>query len=199
MDPIAEGVLVLGIGRGTKLLQDYLSGTKGYYGVGKLGEATDTLDAEGRVVSEKDYLHVSSELLEKVSLSFVGDIEQIPPMFSALKHNGVRMYDLARKGVEVERSPRKVKVLSLIIDSTLSIPLFGLKVECGGGVYVRSLVADIATSCGTCAHLVELTRTHQGRFTVDDCLRQQDWTVDMIRKRIISYDDIVNSISDVKS
>jgi tRNA pseudouridine55 synthase len=193
---MAEGVLVLGVGRGTKLLEGYLSGSKGYYGIGKLGEATDTLDAEGRVICESDFSHVSSEMLEQASLSFVGKIEQTPPMYSALKQNGVRLYDLARRGVEVDRPARQVTVHSLAIDSSPVLPLFGIRVECGGGVYIRSLIADIAIACGTCAHMIELTRTHQGRFNMDESLREVDWTVDIIRNNIIPYDDIVSSLAD---
>lgn len=180
LDPLAEGVLVLGIQKGTKLLNTYLKGKKGYYGVGLLGIGTDSLDSDGNVTERRDYRHIQYTDLEKTLSKFVGDIYQIPPMYSALKKNGKPLYELARKGITIERDPRRVHVYSMTLDPSQQVPYFGIHVECGGGCYVRSLIADIAKECSTVAHMTALTRVQQGPFEIKDCLEQKDWNKDEI-------------------
>jgi tRNA pseudouridine55 synthase len=187
LDPMAEGVLVLGVGSGTKLLDSYLSGSKGYSATAKLGEATDSLDKTGKVTEEKDCSHISYEMLESVIPKFTGNIMQTPPMFSALQVNGTRLYKLARQDIHIELEPRQVQIqkLSLIRDSTDQLPYFRLNIECGGGFYVRSLIADIARECGGVAHMTELVRTKQSSFTLDDCMYESDWNFSNIVKKIV--------------
>jgi tRNA pseudouridine55 synthase len=176
LDPAAEGVLVLGVQNGTKLLEKYLKGTKKYYGIGLLGVGTDTLDGEGKVTQRMEYQHITQAQLEKTLPKFTGDILQVPPMYSALKKNGVPLYHLARKhGITIDRKPRQIRIYSLTLDKTQELPYFGVHVECGGGCYLRSLVDDIAKECSSCAHLVALVRNQQGPFTLKDCLRENDW------------------------
>ena len=174
LDPLAEGVLVLGVGSGTKLLSEYLSGEKGYRAVATLGCETDTQDCTGNVTEAMDCSSIAHEDIEKHVNTFKGQIAQIPPMFSALKKDGKRLYDLARKGIEVEREARQVMVYDLQY-LRHELPEFGLDITCGGGLYVRTLIVDLARAAGGRANMKELLRTKQGMFTLTDCIHQDDW------------------------
>lgn len=195
LDPLAAGVLVIGVGGGTKMLSSYLTGSKGYRAVAKLGVATDSLDTEGKVVATADASHVTPELLREALPHFRGDIQQIPPMFSALRKNGTRLYDLARKGEVVEREPRNVTVYRLELVTTsdqsemghspeLLVPPEGfvLDIECSGGFYVRTVIDDLAKKVNSLAHMTALLRTKQGVFTLRDCLPAdlKMWTLENI-------------------
>ena len=186
LDPMAEGVLVLGIGTGTKLLQDYLTGTKGYRAKAILGTATDTLDSTGTVIGTIDSSHITRAQILGVLDKFRGDIKQTPPMYSALKRDGKKLYELARAGIEVEREARAVSVHRLDLLDDCALPEFGLIIECGGGFYVRSVIADIATSIDSLAHMTELVRTKQGQFTLDDCIHQHNWKLDSLCAHILA-------------
>ncbi|XP_074401382.1 pseudouridylate synthase TRUB1 isoform X2 [Zonotrichia albicollis] len=143
LDSAATGVLVVGIGKGTKMLGTMLAGSKKYTAIGMLGKATDTLDATGKVTEEKPYDQVTKGDLENVLQKFTGDIMQVPPLYSALKKDGERLSTLMKRGEAVEAKPaRPVRVYSLSLQQ-FQPPLFTLDVECGGGFYVRSLVNDI--------------------------------------------------------
>lgn len=184
LDPMAEGVLVIGIGEGTKLMGDYLAGSKMYRTVGRLGTEYDTMDCTGTVINTIDCSHITLEALETKLSTFRGNILQVPPMFSALKRNGTPMYELARDGIVVEREARPVTVYNLELASPKNLPYFGLNIECSGGFYVRSLISDLAKSCDGCAHMTGLIRVKQGPFELSDCLSQKDWNFDAIREHI---------------
>ncbi|KAI1887218.1 hypothetical protein AGOR_G00203910 [Albula goreensis] len=190
LDSPASGVLVVGIGNGTKMLSSMLTGSKKYTAIGELGKATDTLDATGSVIEEKAYDHITREKLEEKLQKFVGDIMQVPPLYSALKKDGQRLLVLLRQGQKVEAKPaRPVKVYSLSVQD-FSPPLFTLNIECGGGFYVRSLVDDLGKELASCAHVKELVRTKQGQFTLDDhALREEKWTIDDIALSLQTCND----------
>jgi len=189
LDPMAEGVLVLGVGTGTKLLKDYLSGVKGYRAKALLGSTTDTLDSTGVVTGMMDSSHITRAHILSVLDQFKGDIKQTPPMYSALKRDGKKLYELARAGIEVEREARQVTVHRLDLLDETTLPEFGLIIECGGGFYVRSVIADIATSIGSMAHMTELVRTKQGQFTLDDCIYEHNWKLDSLCSHILSCNE----------
>lgn len=193
LDPMAEGVLVLGIGEGTKQLSKYLAGSKGYAAVGLLGRAYDTLDITGQVTESADFGHVTEDMLESALAKFRGDILQMPPMYSALKNKGRRLYDLAREGIEVEREARKVSVYDLALVCDRDLPEFSLRVECSGGFYVRSLIADLCSEVSTVGCMSELVRTKQAMFTLDDCLQEADWTHDRLCDHIVHCNALVQS------
>ncbi|XP_051959259.1 pseudouridylate synthase TRUB1-like [Xyrauchen texanus] len=178
LDSNAAGVLVVGIGEGTKMLTTMLAGSKKYSAVGELGKATDTLDVTGSVVDEKSYGHITKETFEGKLKEFTGEIMQVPPLYSALKKDGKRMSVLLKQGQEVEAKPaRPVTVYNLSLQD-FSPPLFTIDVECGGGFYVRSLVDDLGKALSSCAHVKELTRTKQGQFTLEEhALREDRWTL----------------------
>lgn len=186
LDPLAEGVLVLGIGEGTKMLQQYLTGSKSYSATALLGTETDTLDSTGSVTSSEDWSHLTMSDVENALGNFRGNISQIPPMYSALKRDGKKLYDLARQGIEVERDSRPVTIYDLKLSSERKeLPEFSLDVSCSGGTYIRTLCADIARSLNTRGHMTSLIRTKQGPFLLGDCLSLEDWDYEKLCKEIV--------------
>ncbi len=173
LDPLASGVLPLCIGRGTRIARFISAGSKEYRTVARLGLETDTLDRSGRVLVRHDAGQITAEQIEETLADFRGLIEQIPPMFSALKRNGQPLYKLARQGITVDRPPRRVQIYSLkLID--FSPPYFTLEIECSSGTYVRSLLADIGKKLGCGAVLWELLRTRCGSFQLKDSLSLEE-------------------------
>ncbi len=168
LDPLATGVLPVALGDGTKILQFLLAENKSYRATFKLGVTTDTLDAEGEVVEERPVPEFSEETLQTVLACFRGEIEQLPPMFSALKKDGVPLYKLARQGKTVERELRRVTVerLDLIHQTADSVTI---EVDCTKGTYIRTLVSDIGERLGCGAHLIALQRLRSGDFVIDEC------------------------------
>jgi tRNA pseudouridine55 synthase len=163
LDPLATGLLPLCFGEATKVSGFLLDADKRYRVVCRLGERTTTGDAEGEVVEQRPVEGVTEARLRQVLEGFVGEIEQIPPMYSAVKHKGERLYKLARQGVEVEREARKVDIHSLeLLD--FSIPVFEIDVHCSKGTYVRTLVEDIGEQLGCGAHVTALRRLAVGPF-----------------------------------
>lgn len=168
LDPDATGVLVLGVGLGTKLLQ-FVTGTdKVYTGRLRFGVETSTLDAAGEVTATHD-MSPTPDAVDAAAAGFVGDIEQIPPMVSAVKVGGRRLHELAREGTEVAREPRPVTVHRFAVTPTDDVLVYRFDVECSSGTYVRTLAADLGQALGGGAHVVELRRTAVGPFTLDDC------------------------------
>jgi tRNA pseudouridine55 synthase len=168
LDPLASGLLIVLFGEATKFAGPLLDSDKEYVAVLKLGEKTRTGDAEGEVL-ETHPVDVSEERLEAALRRFRGPIEQVPPMHSALKHGGVPLYKLARRGETVARATRRVEIFELEV-MTYSPPLVELRVRCSKGTYVRTLAEDIGAALGTGAHLAALRRTASGPFRLSDAL-----------------------------
>jgi tRNA pseudouridine55 synthase len=169
LDPDATGVLLVGLGRVTRLLRFLAETGKTYRGDVVLGVATSTLDAAGAVLDRKP-MPVTRAQLDEVARRFVGDLQQVPPMVSALKVGGRRLHDLARRGEEVERPPRPVHIDRLDIEhfEPGPYPVATILVECSTGTYVRSLAADLGAALGGCAHLGALRRLRVGSFDVSE-------------------------------
>ncbi len=166
LDPMATGLLLIGVGRATRLLR-YLAGLhKTYEGTGRLGVETDTLDADGRVVRTVE-VEATGEELEAAARDLVGGSIQVPPAYSAVKVGGVAMHEAARRGESLVAEGRPILVDSFEVDSFDGTD-FGFRVTCSGGTYVRVLVADIGAGLGCGAHLTRLVRTAIGPFHVDD-------------------------------
>ena len=169
LDPDATGVLLVGLGRVTRLLRFLAETGKTYRGDVVLGVATSTLDAAGAVL-DREPMPVTRAQLDDVARRFVGDLQQVPPMVSALKVGGRRLHDLARHGEEVERPPRPVRIDRLEIEDFEPgpYPVATILVECSTGTYVRSLAADLGAALGGCAHLGALRRLRVGSFDVSE-------------------------------
>ncbi len=173
LDPMATGLLVLGVGRATRLLRFLGDLAKGYQGTGVLGVETTTLDAEGEVASETSHVDVQEAALRDAMARFVGRIEQTPPAYSAVKVGGERLYRAARRGDDVHAPPRTVEVYAFELDAFDS-PRFDFSVTCSGGTYVRSLVADVGKALGCGAHLAALRRSSVGPLRVQDARSPDD-------------------------
>ncbi len=176
LDPFASGVLVIVTGQATRLAR-YLQATeKEYIAEVRLGQETDTCDREGRIVAEKPVPSLSERDTESALQRFRGPIQQIPPMYSAVKINGKRLYKLARKNETIERPPRDVEIFSLdLVEETEN--RLKLKIICSSGTYIRSLAHDLGLNMGCGAHLSSLVRTRSGPFTISETL-----TLDELKK-----------------
>ena len=168
LDPDATGVLVLGVGRATRLLRFLTLLPKQYVGQVVLGSETTTLDASGEVTAVHDMSAVTPGHVALAARRFVGDIEQVPPMVSAVKVDGRRLYEIAREGGEVERRARPVSVARFDVTPADELGVFDAVVECSSGTYVRTLAADLGVALGGGAHLRNLRRTAVGSFTLAD-------------------------------
>ena len=163
LDPLASGLLPICLGEATKVSAFLLDADKQYQVTCKLGERTTTADAEGEVVETRPVDGVSEKQLRKVMAHYLGDIEQIPPMYSAVKHQGQRLYKLARQGIEVEREPRPITIHEMnLLD--FQLPLAEISLRCSKGTYVRTLVEDIGEELGCGAHVTGLRRLGVGPY-----------------------------------
>ena len=169
LDPIATGLLLLTIGRGTKIQDLLMSEDKEYVGALSLGVSTSTQDRQGEVVEERPVPQLSESEIRAAFEKFRGDFYQMPPMVSAIKQGGVPLYKLARQGKVVEREPRLVHVYRYTIDQ-IALPEIGFSVMCSKGFYVRTYAHDIGEALGCGAHLKSLRRTKSGRFDVANAI-----------------------------
>ena len=169
LDPNATGLLIIVLGRGTKLSEKLMSSDKVYEGTMKFGETTDSYDADGELVASLPVPPMTLDELNEMAATFIGDQMQMPPMVSAIKKDGVPLYKLARKGIEVQREPRLIHIYNFrCLD--YQEPLAHFRVACTKGTYVRSLVHDVGQKAGCGAHLANLRRTVSGKFDVADSL-----------------------------
>ncbi len=189
LDPLATGLLPLCFGEATKVSSLMLDDNKRYQVKVKLGVMTDTGDAEGKIIEQKLVPELSPEEIATCLNSLTGEIDQIPPMYSALKHNGKKLYELAREGKTIERKARRIKIFELnLLDSTSDS--LSLDVFCSKGTYIRSLAEDIGHKLGCGGTVTELRRTQAGQFKIDHAL-----TLDQLQK--LNLDTLMNKLLDV--
>lgn len=169
LDPLATGVLVVCVGQATRLSEYVMASSKSYRACIKLGETTATYDAEGEVQSYTDPTSITRAEIDSQLDRFVGDIQQLPPIYSAVKMNGKRLYELAREGASVELQPRSVTIHSLTVEA-FENPYLTLSVACGSGTYIRSLAHDLGEALGVGAHLCGLVRTQSGSFNLEQAV-----------------------------
>ena len=169
LDPFADGVLIIGVGKGTKLLTDIVNEKKSYNATLLLGEETETLDNEGEIVKRKSVPKLNQDLVIKILNSFLGRYIQKPPMFSAKKVNGVRLYKLARKKIEVERDDQNCTIYDISLKG-IENNIIEFAVTCSKGTYIRVLGSDIAKKIGTVGYLTKLTRTSIGKHSLSRSL-----------------------------
>lgn len=192
LDPIATGLLLLTLGRGTKIQDLLMSEDKEYAGTLTLGVTTDTQDRAGKVVQERAVPELSEDAVRAAFEKYRGDFYQMPPMVSAIKQGGVPLYKLAREGKTVEREPRLVHVYSYAIER-IAAPDIDFSVSCSKGFYVRTYAHDIGEALGCGAHLKELRRTRSGRFMVDGAITvpelENDAPVDIL-ERVLTLPEV---------
>ncbi len=173
LDPLATGVMIICTGKATKRIDEFQYQTKEYIATLKLGETTPSFDLEREVDAVYPTEHITCEMVENVLKTFIGTIEQIPPLFSAVKINGRRAYKFARKGREVELKPK-----TLVIDELelveCNLPIIKIRVVCSKGTYIRALARDIGEALQSGAHLIGLERTRIGNVTLDMCMTPEE-------------------------
>ena len=192
LDPEACGVLPVCIGKGTKIIDYIMNSDKIYEVEFKLGIKTTTYDLEGDVIQEKDSSNIENEEILKSIYSFEREYSQIPPMYSAIKQNGVRLYELARKGIEVERKGRLVSIHK-IEDVRINNPYISMKVICSKGTYIRSLCYDIGENLQVGATMTKLKRSKTSKFTEEKSINIEDINSENIKDYIISIEDALDS------
>ncbi|SDC68255.1 tRNA pseudouridine(55) synthase TruB [Niabella drilacis] len=175
LDPLATGLLIICTGKFTKQINAYMAKEKEYTGTFTIGAVTPTYDLESEPADFKPYEHLTIFDMEAATKKFVGDILQVPPAHSAIKKDGKRVYELARKGIDVKLDPRPVTISSFEIDAT-HLPLVSFRVVCSTGTYIRSLAHDFGQALGCGAYLSSLRRTRIGDFLVEDARSIEDFT-----------------------
>lgn len=180
LDPLASGLLILCIGKHTKLIDSIMVGEKTYTGTILLGKTTPSYDLESEFNQEFETNHITEELLESVRLTFLGEIQQVPPIFSAKQIDGQRAYDLARAGKEVELKPNTVHISDFKITSN-RFPEIDFEISCSKGTYIRSIAHDFGKLLNSGGTLIELRRTKSGDFSINDAKSVDEW-IEIIRK-----------------
>ena len=190
LDPMATGVLLVVVGKATRLFDIMQEKTKTYVATFEFGYETDTLDSTGKITENNEYIPTMEEI-EKVLPEFIGKINQIPPKYSAKSINGVRAYDLARKGIEFDIPAKMVEIQSIEILDYKDKKLI-LEIKCGSGTYIRSIGRDIAYKLNTLATMTELVRTKVGSFDILDCYEIEQINKDNIENQLIKIDKILD-------
>ena len=196
LDPMATGLLPICLGEATKFSHYQLDAVKSYQAIIKLGEQTDTGDAEGQIIATIPVPHVTQAMLQSVTEQFLGEIMQVPPMYSALKKDGKKLYELAREGIEVERAARPLTIYQLSL-TPLSDQQLQLTVTCSKGTYVRVLAEDIAKALGTLGHLTALRRIQTGDFEIANAIPLADFAALDVAARfdkLLAVDACVHSL-----
>lgn len=186
LDPMAKGVLPICLGKSTKIVDYIMKDFKIYKAVLKLGEVSDTYDREGKIIQSSKVDVDENEIINVIN-SFIGEIDQVPPMYSALKVNGKRLYELARQGIEIERQSRKINIYDIIIEE-INIPYVTFEVKCSKGTYIRSLCYDIGEKLNCGALMWDLERVATGKFTKENAIRLEDLSTDNLEKNLIPMD-----------
>lgn len=192
LDPEAEGVLPVCLGKGTKIIDYIMNSEKGYSVKFKLGIKTTTYDLEGEILEERDTSFLKEEEVKNVINSFKGEYLQVPPMFSALKKNGVRLYELARKGIEVEREGRNITIYN-IENINIDLPYVSMDVTCSKGTYIRSLCYDIGERLNVFAIMTDLKRFKTSFFCEEDSININDLNEENIKEKLISIEDALKN------
>ncbi|WP_055070959.1 tRNA pseudouridine(55) synthase TruB [Clostridium massiliamazoniense] len=188
LDPEASGVLPVCLGKATKIIEYIMENKKVYRVTFKLGVITTTYDLEGEVIKENSIENVKEEDIIKTIGEFKGEIEQVPPMYSALKKDGVRLYELARKGIEVEREARKITINS-IENIEINLPYITMDVSCSKGTYIRSLCYDIGEKLKVGATMTALVRIANGEFKIENSVNIKDLNEENVEEYILTLED----------
>tara|TARA_B100000470_G_scaffold87973_1_gene67824 strand:+ start:2600 stop:3517 length:918 start_codon:yes stop_codon:yes gene_type:complete len=203
LDPLATGVLPVCLGEATKVSQFLLDSDKRYRARIKLGIRTDTGDSEGSIIEQNEGISVSRKAIERALTKFKGEVEQVPPMHSAIKMNGVPLYKLARKGIAVEREPRLVTLYQICLVEFVNSEL-ELEISCSKGTYIRTIADDLGQELGCGAHVIELRRTQAGVFTEKDsisseelALEKENRGLDKIDQFLIPMDRAIQDLPEV--
>jgi tRNA pseudouridine55 synthase len=179
LDPLATGLLIVCTGKFTKKINEYMAKEKEYTGHITLGAVTPTYDLESKPEQMKEYSFLTPELIHAAAVPFTGTIDQFPPIYSAIKKEGVALYELARRGIEVQPAARKINIYHFEI-TDISLPVLSFKVVCSTGTYIRSLANDFGAALGCGGYLSSLRRTRIGEFEVSEALSMEQFESNLI-------------------
>ena len=174
LDPLATGLLIICTGKFTKKINEFMAQSKAYTGTITLGAVTPTYDLESLPEQQKDFSAITADQVIETANTFLGDIEQLPPIYSAIKKKGTPLYELARRGEEVELKPRKINIQTFEITS-VELPVVGFRIVCSTGTYIRSIANDMGKQLGCGGYLSSLRRTAIGSFRVEDAVSMEDF------------------------
>jgi len=207
LDPFATGVLLIAIGKATRISRFFLDGSKGYLAQVALGIETDTYDCTGQVTAQADSSvldQILPEQIQEVVSSFLGSQEQVAPAYSALKHNGQPLYKLARQGEMIQKPPRQIEISHIAMDnfkfSPDGLPVFDMVVDCSGGTYIRSIACDIGKALGCGAHLSGLCRTRSGQFCLESAVglaEIESMDSQVVEDKIVSMSDCLSFLPSI--
>lgn len=183
LDPLATGVMIICTGKATKLIERYQYQTKEYIATLELGATTPSFDLEHPIDEQFETAHITKELVHEKLAQFVGEIDQIPPVYSAVKVKGKRAFDYARQGEDIELKPKKLVIDELeVLD--FSLPILKIRIVCSKGTYIRALARDIGLALKSGAHLIALERSRIGEITVDKCLQIEELESYLINNKL---------------
>ncbi|MDD4689219.1 MAG: tRNA pseudouridine(55) synthase TruB [Eubacteriales bacterium] len=188
LDPMAEGVLPICVGQGTKASDMLTDSDKQYRAVLRLGVTTDSQDMQGAIIEERE-VNCTEDQIRAVVGGFIGEISQIPPMYSAIKVDGKKLYELARKGIEIERSPRQITIKNIVVEE-VNLPFVTLLVDCSKGTYIRTLCHDIGERLGTGGAMDSLVRTKAGGFSIEDAISLEQLEADGGEKHLVGLNQV---------
>lgn len=192
LDPAASGVLTVAVGKATKFFDYFLDKDKVYYAIAEFGILTDTLDSEGKII-EAQTVEISQSDIKKVISKFIGEIDQVPPLYSAININGKRAYELARQGQNIEIAPRKVKIYDIKMIERIGKNKYSFRIHCSAGTYIRSLLLDLAKTLGTVANIPVIIREKSGEFDIYKAFTLQELENELENK-IIKVEDYFKNL-----
>ena len=184
LDPLATGVMILCTGKATKTIDSYLHKDKEYIATIKLGATTPSFDAETEENATFSTTHITRELVENTLKNFIGDIDQVPPLYSAIRIDGTRAYELARKDKDVAIKPRKVRIDAIEL-LNFELPYIKIKIACSKGTYIRSLANDIGAALQSGGYVSSLQRTKVGDVTIDDCISIESFQDKIEQEKVV--------------
>lgn len=196
LDPLAQGVLPICVGKATRLFDYFLKKQKTYIARFKFGEETDTLDLEGQVIRTSQKIPTLQELNSAVK-SFIGEIEQIPPMFSSKKIDGKKAYDLARQGAKIDLAPCKVTIFDYQVLNQIDENTFEFLITCSAGTYIRSLARDLGNFVDSCATMTNLIRTKSGKFEIENAVDYSTLTKEVIIKNLMPLEEVLSDFDSI--
>lgn len=190
LDPLAQGVLPICIGKATRLFDYFLKKQKTYIAQFKFGEETDTLDLEGKIVKTSSYIPTKQDIAKALT-TFIGEISQIPPMYSSKKIDGKKAYDLARQGETIEMKPCNVTIYDYKLLHQVDDKTFEFLITCSAGTYIRCLARDLGQAVNSCATMVSLIRTNSGPFNIENAIDYNSLTEDALKENLMSLDEVL--------
>ena len=197
LDPLASGVLLIGVGKATRLFNEFLNKKKRYLATFKFGEQTDTLDLEGKIVKTSSNIPSTNQVLNILS-NFLGVNKQLPPEFSSKKINGKRAYDLIRNGKEVKLNPSRIEIFDLSLIEETDKDTFVFDITCSAGTYIRSIARDMGEILNSCATMINLKRIECGNFNLNQALNLEEETSETLKNKIIPLEQVLQNYEKIE-